>query len=158
MFVEYIVGNTAHWERQAREGRAWWLPFLSWSARINVVALMGMAKAILAVASRLNADEYGGARAAEFSLWQLVGGTRLAEARLMGGDQQKLVNTLVDASSAGDKATTLAMRTFGASPEGRESKFGFRGSMRARSMPRPPSERLPPSLPSPFPPPRPQTS
>ena len=151
------MGNTAHWERQAREGRAWWLPFLSWSARITVVALMGMAKAILAMASRLNADEYGGARAAEFSLWQLVGGTRRAEARLMGGDQQKLVNTLVDASSADDKATALAMRTFGANHEGHESKFGW-GSTRARSMRRPPSERLPPSLPSPFPPPRPQTS
>ena len=151
------MGNTAHWERQAREGRAWWwLPLLSWSARINVVALMGMAKAILAVASRLNADEYGGARAAEFSLWQLVGGTRRAEARLMGGDQQKLVNTLVDASAAGDTATMLAMRTFGATPEGHEGKLGSRGSTRGRCGVDPPA--LPSPLAPTFPPPRPQTS
>jgi len=62
VFVEYTVKQTAAWEAQAREGRAWWVRLLSWSSRIGVVALMAISKAIIAMASQLNASEYGASR------------------------------------------------------------------------------------------------
>ena len=59
IFVEYAVSHAKAWEEEARRSSPRWLTILAWCCRVAVVTLMGAAKAILALTSRLNRSEFG---------------------------------------------------------------------------------------------------
>ena len=59
IFVEYTVSRTKMWQDQARDGSPRWMTVLAWCCRVDVVALMGAAKAIEAITAYLNKSEFG---------------------------------------------------------------------------------------------------
>ena len=62
-------------------------------------------------------------------------GTRRAVKRMTNFDQRKLINVMVDAASAGDRSTVVAMLTYGAEMMGKEGEIGeWRGRERQQLL------------------------
>ena len=62
-------------------------------------------------------------------------GTCRAVERMTNGDQQALVNVMVDAATAGDRSTVVAMLTYGAEMMGKEGECGeWRGRERQQLL------------------------